>query len=275
MSSDVGASRIWNRLLDAAFDNSDRRKHGMGALGRALRGGGGGRRSRLRGGGGFLRCSSTAAYSSSGWRRAAAGGGGLLGGGLSAADTSTDPRRRKLGGNAGDHRPYFTYWITAVQCIVLAAAMLAYGVGPVGVDLYKKAGMVSFRVFFLSTNCCAVLCYCIQCLCHHVYKRVEFCCFVLHFPHLLGATGGKHSLSPSSATSLESSSKTVICSRKGHFRETRFYPRESVGGGRVSQYSRISIFTNIDCSDLNTAMMLLLLFPILLQRMQFGIKKAS
>ena len=34
MSSDVGASRIWNRLLDAAFDNSDRRKHGMGFVGR-------------------------------------------------------------------------------------------------------------------------------------------------------------------------------------------------------------------------------------------------
>ena len=34
MSSDVGASRIWNRLLDAAFDNSDRRKHGMGIVGR-------------------------------------------------------------------------------------------------------------------------------------------------------------------------------------------------------------------------------------------------
>ncbi len=153
MSSDVGASRIWNRLLDAAFDNSDRRKHGMGAMGRALRGG----RSRLRsgggggrgvvlgagGGGGILGRSS--AYSG-GWRRCAAGGrggGGLIGGGLAAADTSTDPRRRKLGGNAGDHRPYFTYWVTAVQCMVLAAAMLAYGVGPVGVDLYKKAGMVS------------------------------------------------------------------------------------------------------------------------------------
>ena len=76
-----------------------------------------------------------------GWSHRASGG--LLGGGLQAADTSTDPRRRKLGGNAGDHRPYFTYWITAVQCLVLAAAMLAYGVGPVGVDLYKKAGMVS------------------------------------------------------------------------------------------------------------------------------------
>ena len=36
MGSDVGASRIWNRLLDAAFDNSDRRKHGMGVLGRLV-----------------------------------------------------------------------------------------------------------------------------------------------------------------------------------------------------------------------------------------------
>jgi hypothetical protein len=102
MSSDVGASRIWNRLLDAAFDNSDRRKHGMGVVGRALTG----RR-----------------------RRATRRG----------PESNT---KRKLGGNAGDHRPYFTFWITAVQVLVLAISMLAYGVGPIGVDLSKKAGMV-------------------------------------------------------------------------------------------------------------------------------------
>ncbi len=159
MSSDVGASRIWNRLLDAAFDNSDRRKHGMGAIGRAI---GGVRRSRGgRGGataaaggpsggpGGFLRAS---AYSG-GWRRAT--------GGLSAADTSTDPRRRKLGGNAGDHRPYFTYWITAVQCMVLAAAMLAYGVGPVGVDVTKRTGMVGTIKVLLPFQ--LTIMYCVPC----------------------------------------------------------------------------------------------------------------
>ena len=47
MSSDVGASRIWNKLLDAAFDNSDRRKHGMGWGGRLSLVGPGRRRRRL------------------------------------------------------------------------------------------------------------------------------------------------------------------------------------------------------------------------------------
>ena len=104
MSSDVGASRIWNRLLDAAFDNSDRRKHGMGVVGRLV-GGRGGRRRAVR-------------------------------------RQPESNRKRKLGGNAADHRPYFTYWITLVQILVLFISMLVYGVGPVGVDLYKKAGMV-------------------------------------------------------------------------------------------------------------------------------------
>ena len=62
-------------------------------------------------------------------------------------------RKRKLGGNAGDHRPYFTYWITFVQVLVLFISTLTYGVGPIGIDLYKKAGMVSHQVhFFLQTN---------------------------------------------------------------------------------------------------------------------------
>ncbi|TRY68543.1 hypothetical protein TCAL_07253 [Tigriopus californicus] len=101
MSSDVGASRIWNRLLDAAFDNSDRRKHGMGVVGRVV----------------------------SSRRRA----------------TRRPPesnRKRKLGGNSSDHRPYFTYWMTTVQILVMLISMMVYGVGPVGIDLYKKAGMV-------------------------------------------------------------------------------------------------------------------------------------
>lgn len=52
-------------------------------------------------------------------------------------------RKRKLGGNSNDHRPYFTYWITSVQVLVLLISMAVYGAGPVGVDLYKKQGMVS------------------------------------------------------------------------------------------------------------------------------------
>ena len=52
-------------------------------------------------------------------------------------------RKRKLGGNAGDHRPYFTYWMTFVQIFVLLISIMSYGVGPIGIDLYKTQGMVS------------------------------------------------------------------------------------------------------------------------------------
>ena len=106
MGSDVGATRIWNRLLDAAFDNSDRRKHGMGYLGRMLT-----RRRRAK-------------------RRA-----------------PESSRKRKLGGNSGDHRPFFTHWITIVQILIMLISMSVYGIGPIGIDLYKKSGMV--RIFFL------------------------------------------------------------------------------------------------------------------------------
>lgn len=101
MGSDVGASRIWNRLLDAAFDNSDRRKHGMGYLGRMMT-----RRRRAK-------------------RRA-----------------PESSRKRKLGGNSGDHRPFFTYWMTTVQIFIMLISIAIYGIGPIGIDLYKKSGMV-------------------------------------------------------------------------------------------------------------------------------------
>ena len=101
MGSDVGATRIWNRLLDAAFDNSDRRKHGMGYLGRLMT-----RRRRAK-------------------RR---------------APEST--RKRKLRGNSGDHRPFFTYWMTTVQIVIMLISIAVYGIGPIGIDLYKKSGMV-------------------------------------------------------------------------------------------------------------------------------------
>jgi hypothetical protein len=109
MSSDVGASRIWNRLLDAAFDNSDRRKHGMGIIGRLTT-----------------------------TRRRA------------TRRSPESNRKRKLGGNSGDHRPYFTYWMTFVQIFVLFISLITYGIGPVGIDLYKKAGMV--RIPFLPVS---------------------------------------------------------------------------------------------------------------------------
>ena len=52
-------------------------------------------------------------------------------------------RKRKLGGNSRDHRPYFTYWVTFVQAAILFISLLLYGFGPLGVDLYKRSNMVS------------------------------------------------------------------------------------------------------------------------------------
>ena len=51
-------------------------------------------------------------------------------------------RKRKLGGNSRDHRPYFTYWVTFVQVAVLFISLIMYGFGPIGVDLYKRQNMV-------------------------------------------------------------------------------------------------------------------------------------
>ena len=51
-------------------------------------------------------------------------------------------RKRKLGGNSRDHRPYFTYWVTFVQVAILFISLIMYGFGPIGVDLYKRQNMV-------------------------------------------------------------------------------------------------------------------------------------
>ena len=55
-------------------------------------------------------------------------------------------RKRKLGGNSRDHRPYFTYWVTFVQVAVLFISLIMYGFGPIGVDLYKRQNMVGLGV---------------------------------------------------------------------------------------------------------------------------------
>lgn len=47
-----------------------------------------------------------------------------------------------------DHRPFFTYWVTTVQILILALSIFAYGLGPVGFDLTQRSGLVS--------NCCGI-----------------------------------------------------------------------------------------------------------------------
>ena len=48
-----------------------------------------------------------------------------------------------------DYRPYFTYWITSTQVIVMIFSLLLYGFGPVGVELYHGKGQVLSRGLFI------------------------------------------------------------------------------------------------------------------------------
>lgn len=41
-----------------------------------------------------------------------------------------------------DHRPFFTYWINAVQILVLIISLVCYGIGPIGIGLEQKSGQV-------------------------------------------------------------------------------------------------------------------------------------
>lgn len=42
-----------------------------------------------------------------------------------------------------DHRPFFTYWVTVVQVLVLFLSIFSYGLGPFGIDLSHQSGAVS------------------------------------------------------------------------------------------------------------------------------------
>ena len=47
------------------------------------------------------------------------------------------------------YRPYFTYWVTTVQLLVLAISLALYGFGPLGVELYQGKGQVLSRGLFI------------------------------------------------------------------------------------------------------------------------------
>ena len=42
-----------------------------------------------------------------------------------------------------DYRPYFTYWATFVQILIMFIALLCYGFGPVGFTFKDQRGFVS------------------------------------------------------------------------------------------------------------------------------------
>ncbi|XP_037093859.1 inactive rhomboid protein 2-like [Pollicipes pollicipes] len=41
-----------------------------------------------------------------------------------------------------DHRPYFTYWVTTVQLLVMVISLACYGFGPIGFELQQQSGRV-------------------------------------------------------------------------------------------------------------------------------------
>ncbi|XP_037073869.1 inactive rhomboid protein 1-like [Pollicipes pollicipes] len=96
----VGRRRIWARLLDRVFDNSNRRQYGRGLAARVF----GGRT----------------------WRRSLA----------SRADVASQLD------DLEDHRPYFTYWVTSVQVLIMVISLACYGFGPVGYELQQQSGRV-------------------------------------------------------------------------------------------------------------------------------------
>lgn len=51
-----------------------------------------------------------------------------------------------------DHRPFFTYWVTTVQILILALSIFTYGLGPVGFDLTQRSGLVSVTYILFALN---------------------------------------------------------------------------------------------------------------------------
>lgn len=96
---EVGCSRIWSRVLDRVFDNSNRRQYGMGVVGR------------------------------------------FFGHSMKRSVTNRKAVREQLD-DIEDHRPFFTYWVTTVQVLILVISLVCYGLGPIGFDLSHRSGQV-------------------------------------------------------------------------------------------------------------------------------------
>ena len=48
-----------------------------------------------------------------------------------------------------DYRPYFTYWVTTVQAVVMLITLVLYGFGPVGIELAQSHGQVLTRGLYI------------------------------------------------------------------------------------------------------------------------------
>ncbi|GFG40974.1 hypothetical protein Cfor_02952, partial [Coptotermes formosanus] len=96
---EVGCSRIWSRVLDRVFDNSNRRQYGMSVVGR------------------------------------------FFGHSMKRSVTSRKSVREQLD-DLEDHRPFFTYWVSTVQVLILIISLACYGFGPAGFNLNHRSGQV-------------------------------------------------------------------------------------------------------------------------------------
>lgn len=56
---------------------------------------------------------------------------------------STVERHKRQLDDLEDYRPFFTYWVTTVHVMVMALSLLCYGLGPLGLDLNQRSGLVS------------------------------------------------------------------------------------------------------------------------------------
>lgn len=61
---------------------------------------------------------------------------------------ASKPDVRKQLDDIEDHRPYFTYWITTVQILILIISIACYGFGPVGFDLAHRSSLVCILLKF-------------------------------------------------------------------------------------------------------------------------------
>ena len=48
-----------------------------------------------------------------------------------------------------DYRPYFTYWVTSVQFVIIVISLSLYGFGPIGIELHQGKGQVLSRGLYI------------------------------------------------------------------------------------------------------------------------------
>lgn len=129
----IGMGRIWGRVLDRAFDNSDRRQYGMGFIGRLCR---------------YLRKIIWSNIQNCLYILC-----NIFRHSLNKTVVNRRDVKRQLD-DLEDHRPFFTYWVTVVQILVLFLSIFSYGLGPFGIDLSHQSGAVSilFKYLILLTS---------------------------------------------------------------------------------------------------------------------------